>query len=62
MKGKGKSQYYLVTSKKNGYTHGAFPFSPEGLEDAREYVKKSAAKGEPNLVIKLVGAGGQGVM
>ena len=49
-----------MTSKKNGYTHGAFPFTPEGLENAKKYVKKSTAKSEDDLVIKLVGAGARG--
>jgi hypothetical protein len=36
---KNKQKYYLITGDKN-YTYGAFPRSPEGLKDAKKYVRK----------------------
>ena len=41
MRTKGKNKYYLVISKDKGYTYGAFPYTDQGLEDAKAYVKKS---------------------
>jgi|LULM01.1.fsa_nt_gb hypothetical protein len=52
MKSKEKNKYYLVVSENNGYTHGAFPFTEEGLLNAKRYIKKSSKKNDDVLVIK----------
>ena len=41
MRTKGKNKYYLVVSKDKGYTYGAFPYTDQGLEDAKAYAEKS---------------------
>lgn len=55
MRSKEKNKYYLVVSEQNGYTHGAFPFTPEGLTNAKKYIKKCAIKSKDELVIKEKG-------
>jgi len=52
MKKKRKSKYYLVLSERKRYTHGAFPFTEQGLSDAKKYVKRSEAKSEEKLIIE----------
>jgi len=52
MKTKGKEKYYLVVSKKRGYTYGAFPYTEQGLIDAKKYIKQSEKKQKEELVIK----------
>ena len=55
MKSSKKNKYYLVVAKNNGYTHGAFPFTPEGLEDAKKYIKKSLDRTKEVLIIEEKG-------
>ena len=52
MRNKSKSKYYLVISKDKGYTYGAFPYTEQGLEDAKKYVKKSEESQQEELVIE----------
>ena len=33
----GKKKYYVVVCPQNNYVHGAFEYTPEGLERAEEY-------------------------
>ena len=49
---KRKSKYYLVVDRSRGYTHGAFPFTEEGLEKAKEFIKSSEEKTGEELFIK----------
>ena len=51
-KNKRKSKYYLVVDKSRGYTHGAFPFTEEGLIMAKDFVKSASEKTNEELIIK----------
>ncbi len=44
-----REKYYLVLSRKRKYKHGAFPYSPDGLERAEALVR--ANKGADDLYI-----------
>ena len=48
---KNKQKYYIIIGDKN-YTHGAFPRTPEGLKDAKKYVKKLKQNSGGNFEIK----------
>ena len=43
---KRKKKYYLILNKANGYRYGAFPHSPEGLQMAKDYMKKISTNDE----------------
>jgi len=45
-----REKYYLVISKKNNYTYGAFPYTKEGKQAARDYVQERSNK---NLQLKI---------
>jgi hypothetical protein len=40
----------MVISKKNNYTYGAFPYSKEGKQAARDYIEEKSNK---NLQLKI---------
>ena len=44
-----REKYYLVLSRNKNYKHGAFPYSPEGLQLAEALVRKN--KGIEDLYI-----------
>ena len=46
---KRKKTYYLVKNKLNGYRYGAFPYTPEGLLMAKEYVRKHEEKADLDI-------------
>ena len=52
MRTRRKNKYYLVVSKDKGYTYGAFPYTDQGLEDAKAYVKKSKKNQKEELLIE----------
>lgn len=35
-----KKKYYILLSKKDKFQYGVFPYSKDGLENARKYLKK----------------------
>jgi len=37
---KENKKYYLVKSREKNYNYGAFPYSEEGLKEARKYIRK----------------------
>jgi hypothetical protein len=41
-----KKKYYLLISKKDNFQYGVFPYSKDGLEKARSYLKKITTKPE----------------
>lgn len=45
-------RFYLVLSKESNYTHGAFPFSKEGLKSARSLVKTKSTREEKLYIVK----------
>jgi|TARA_B100000676_G_scaffold237721_1_gene237901 hypothetical protein len=49
---KKREKYYLVIDKARGYTHGAFPFTPEGKEMAEKFIKISQKEKKGDLIIK----------
>ena len=51
IKGKKKEKMYLVIDTIKGYTHGAFPFTPEGKEMAEKFIKTSYKKTRQELII-----------
>ena len=52
MRAKKKAKYYLGIDERKGYTQGAFPYTPEGLVAAKEFVRSSSKKGKKDLIIK----------
>jgi len=48
---KNKQKYYIILGDK-GYTYGAFPRTPEGLKDAKKYVRKIKKNSGGNFEIK----------
>jgi hypothetical protein len=52
-KAKPHRKFYLVLSKKHNYTHGAFPYSEEGLKLAKSFItQKENAKEKFYIVEK----------
>ena len=47
---KNKQKYYIILGDK-GYTYGAFPRTPEGLKDAKKYVRKLKKNSGGDLVL-----------
>jgi len=45
-----REKYYMVVSKKNNYTYGAFPYTKEGKQAARNYIQEKSNK---NLKLKI---------
>ena len=45
-----RDKFYMVISKKNNYTYGAFPYSKEGKQAARDYIEEKSNK---NLQLKI---------
>ena len=45
-----REKFYMVISKKNNYTYGAFPYSKEGKQAARDYIEE---KSNNNLQLKI---------
>lgn len=43
---KKKKKYYLLISKKDNFQYGVFPYSKEGLNNARSYLNKITTKPE----------------
>jgi hypothetical protein len=41
-----KKKYYLLISKKDNFQYGVFPYSKEGLQNARSYLGKITTKPE----------------
>jgi len=41
-----RKKYYLLVSKKDNFQYGVFPYSKEGLNNARSYLKKITTKPE----------------
>ena len=41
---KRKNKMYLVLSKKNNYTQGAFPYTDEGKKLAQDFIKTAMEK------------------
>jgi len=41
-----KKKYYLLISKKDNFQYGVFPYSKEGLSNARSYLNKITTKPE----------------
>lgn len=41
-----KKKYYLLISKKDNFQYGVFPYSKEGLNNARKYLTKITTKPE----------------
>lgn len=39
-----KDKCYLVVTKEKEYVQGAFPYNPEGLKEARAYIKQLEKK------------------
>ena len=35
-----KDKCYVVVSKRNKYVQGAFPYTEQGMKEARKYLKK----------------------
>lgn len=44
-------KYYIVLSETKNYTYGAFEFTPEGLERAEQYVRKTFTLKKEKLII-----------
>ena len=42
---------YVVKSKNNNYTHGAFPYTEEGKTNAEAFVKKAYREKKEKLEI-----------
>jgi len=51
-KSRKRSKYYLVVDKSRGYTHGAFPFTEEGLTMAKDFIEASSKRTGEELIIK----------
>jgi hypothetical protein len=51
MKKKKNKKYYLITSS-NGYRHGAFPYTPEGLAQANTLISKLKKSHKENFEIE----------
>jgi len=47
-----KEKCYVVISKENKYTYGAFKFTPEGEKNAHAYAKKLGKDGGNFLVVE----------
>ena len=47
-----KKKYYLILDKTNGYRHGAFPHTPEGLEMAKKYLKKISKNNKELYIVE----------
>lgn len=47
-----KQKFYMVISKKNNYTYGAFPYTKQGKEDAKHYIANKSNK-NLKLVIRI---------
>lgn len=45
-----REKFYMVISKKNNYTYGAFPYTKEGRKAAKDYIEKKENK---NLKLKI---------
>lgn len=41
-----KKKYYLLISKKDNFQYGVFPYSKEGLVNAKNYLNKITTKPE----------------
>lgn len=41
-----KKKYYLIISKKDNFQYGVFPYSKEGLNNAKNYLSKITTKPE----------------
>lgn len=41
-----KKKYYILVSKKDKFQYGVFPYSKEGLANARKYLNKITTKPE----------------
>lgn len=46
-----EDKFYLVLSKSRNYTHGAFPFSEDGLEKAKKFIKEKSKQSKDALYI-----------
>ena len=51
-KRKSSKKCYIVISKKKKHTYGAFTFTPEGLEKAKEYSKILKKEHKEDFIIK----------
>jgi hypothetical protein len=49
---KNKKKYYEILSEQKKYRYGIFPFTPEGLRDAKKYIEELKAKNDGNFFIK----------
>jgi hypothetical protein len=45
-----REKFYIVISKKNNYTYGAFPHTKEGKAAAKNYIEEKSNK---NLQLKI---------
>lgn len=52
-KKKEKDKFYIVVSRDKNYTHGAFPHSEQGLNDAKKYAKKISSSLKEKFEIKV---------
>lgn len=41
-----KKKYYILLSKKDNFQYGVFPYSKEGLNNAKNYLNKITTKPE----------------
>lgn len=47
-----RKRFYLVLSKHSNYTHGAFPFSKEGLKSAKSFIKGKENLNEKYYIVE----------
>tara|TARA_R100000808_G_scaffold24932_1_gene59518 strand:- start:7615 stop:7773 length:159 start_codon:yes stop_codon:yes gene_type:complete len=46
-----KKKYYVIVSSDKKYTHGAFEYSPEGLQKAKDYIKVISIRSDEKFKI-----------
>jgi len=46
-----KKKYYIIVSDDKKYTHGAFEYSPEGLQKAKDYIKLISTRSDEKFKI-----------
>jgi|APGre2960657505_1045072.scaffolds.fasta_scaffold48069_3 hypothetical protein len=51
---KNKTKGYVIVAEHNDYTYGAFPYSKDGLQQAKNYLSVLAKKTKEKYLIREV--------